>query len=271
MSQASALIDALKGALRRRGLTYADVGRRLGLSESSVKRVFAQKRMSLDRLEQLCGVMDLDIADLIELGHEAERRLAELTEDQERELVSDSKVLLVAVLALDHWSPARILQTYRLSEAELVRTLARLDRMRIIDLMPANRIKVRLARNFRWRKGGPIQRYFEQRLQQDFFESSFLGTDELRLIVTGSLSRRSIELVQGHMRRIAEEFDSLVKDDRRLEQEGRGGVSLVLALRPWEPALFAALRRDGAAASTTRAAGSAVRLPSAAKRVRGRG
>ena len=130
MSQASILVDALKSALRRRGLTYVDVGRRLKLSESSVKRMFAQKNLRLERFEQICALMGLDISDLLQLAQEAETRITELTEEQERELVSDPKFLLVAVLALDHWPAARILETYRLSEPELVKMLTRLDRMR---------------------------------------------------------------------------------------------------------------------------------------------
>jgi len=244
MSQASVLVDALKSALRQRSLTYADVGRGLGLSESSVKRMLAQKKLSLDRLEQICGLMDLEIADLIELAHQAEKRITELTEEQERELVSDPKVLLVAALVFNYWTAAKILETYRLTEAELVKTLTRLDKMGIVDLMPGNRIKVRLARNFRWRKAGPIQCYFEERLQQEFFESLFLGADELRVLVSGRLSRRSIALLQGHMRKIADEFDSLVAEDRHLNHETQTGTSLVMAIRPWEPNLFAALRRD---------------------------
>jgi DNA-binding Xre family transcriptional regulator len=246
MSQVPVLIDALKRALRQRGLTYVDVGRGLGLSESSVKRVFAHKNLSLERLEQICALMGMQLADLLEAAVESERRITELSEEQERELVSDPKVLLVAVLAGNDWTADRILHAYRLSGAELVGTLARLDRMRIIDLMPGTRIKVRLARNFSWRKAGPIQRFFEERLQQDFFESSFLGADELRVIVNGSLSPRSIELLQGQMRRLAESFDVLVGEDRRLDHEGRSGVSLVMAIRPWEPNLFAELRRPAA-------------------------
>jgi len=252
MSQASVLVDALKSALRRRSLTYADVGRGLGLSESSVKRMLAQKRLSLERLDQICGLMDLEIADLVELAHQAENRITELTEEQERELVSDSKVLLVAVLVFNYWTAARILQTYRLTEAELVKTLTRLDKMRIIDLMPGNRIKLRLARNFRWRKGGPLQRYFEERLQQEFFESPFQGADELRIFVNGKLSRRSIALLQGHMRKIADEFDSLVAEDRHLDHEIQTGTSMVMAIRPWETNLFAALRRDKVKTISTR-------------------
>jgi DNA-binding Xre family transcriptional regulator len=244
MSQASLLVDALKSALRRRGLTYANVGRGLGLSESSVKRMLAQKRLSLERLEQICGLMDLEIADLVELAHEAENRITELTEEQERELVSDPKVLLVAVLVFNYWTAAKILQAYRLTEAELVKTLTRLDKMRIVDLMPGNRIKLRLARNFRWRKAGPFQRYFEERLQQEFFQSPFLGADELLIFVNGRLSRHSIALLQGHMRKISDEFDSLVAEDRHLDHETQTGTSMVIAIRPWETNVFAALRRD---------------------------
>jgi DNA-binding Xre family transcriptional regulator len=244
MSQAFVLVDALKGALRQRGLTYVEVGRGLGLSESSVKRMLAQKKLSLNRFEQICGLMGLEIADLVELAHQAENRIVELTEEQERELVSDPKVLLVAVLVFNYWSAAKILETYRLTEAELVKVLTRLDKMRIIDLLPGNRIKVRLARNFKWRKAGPIQRNFEERLQREFFDSHFLGTDELRVFASGRLSRRSIAQLQAHLRKIAEEFDSLVSEDRHLDHETQTGTSLVMAIRPWEPNQFAALRRD---------------------------
>jgi len=93
-----------------------------------------------------------------------------------------------------------MLEAYEFSQRELVGLLAHLDRLRIADLMPANRIKVRLARNFRWRKAATIQRYFEERLQREFFESPFLGADDLRVFVNGRLSRRSI--VRSHCCRV---------------------------------------------------------------------
>jgi DNA-binding Xre family transcriptional regulator len=222
MSEAAILIDVLKKALRQRGLTYAKVGKGLGLSESSVKRMFSKESLSLNRLEQICSLMSLEMADLLELTRHAGRRVTELTKD----LVSQPKMLLVAILAISHWTAAKILDTYQLSEAELTRMLARLDRMGIIELLPDNRIKVRLARNFIWRKAGPIQQFFEARVQKQFFASSFLGPGELRVMVHGSLSGRSIELLQQRMRKIGEE-----------------GTTLLLAIRPWELGMFTELRR----------------------------
>jgi transcriptional regulator with XRE-family HTH domain len=236
------LIAALKRALRQQGLTYAQVGKDLGLSESSVKRIFSTERLSLERLEEICALMGLAISDLLDLTRNAERRITELSEEQEHELVGNPKTLLVAILAISHWTASKILETYQLSNAELVKILARLDKMGVIELLPDNRIKVRLARNFNWRKAGPIQKFFEERVQRQFFASSFLGPGELRVMVHGSLSARSIELLQQRMRKISEEFDALVSEDRQLDHAMREGTTLLLAIRPWELGMFTELR-----------------------------
>ena len=243
MSQAAQLVDLLKRTLRDRGMTYAVLARRLGLSESSVKRLFSRKRMSLERLEQVCRELGMDIADLLEVARAAEPRIAELTEAQERQLVADQRLLLAGLLALSHWSVEEMVAAYRLDEAETVRLLARLDRMGIIDLLPGNRIKLRLASNFAWRKDGPLQRFFEARVQAEFFESSFLGLGESRFVVHGSLSERSNALLQQRMARLAEEFASLAEEDRRLDQRVLWGTTLVVAMRPWELGIFRRLRR----------------------------
>ena len=253
------LVDVVKKALRHRGLTYVDVAKGLKLSESSVKRMFAQRHLSLNRLEQVCGLMNLEITDLLELTRTAEGRITELTEDQERELVSDPRLLLVGTLAVSHWTAAKILETYRFSETELVGLLARLDRLRIIDLLPQNRIKVRLQRNFNWRRGGPIQRFFEDRVQQQFFESSFMRQGELRVSVHGSVSEKSNKVLQERMRKAAEEFDRLVEEDKHLPHEMREGTSLVMAMRPWELSLFGELRRSEESKTVGRAGAGAAR------------
>jgi hypothetical protein len=136
-----------------------------------------------------------------------------------------------------------MLEAYRFSESDLVGLLTRLDRLGIIDLLPGNRIKVRLARNFAWRKGGPIQCFFEERVQEEFFSTAFIDQGEIRIMVQGSVSAKSNELLQQRIRRLAEEFDALVEEDRSLAHGLREGTTLVLAMRPWEFSQFAALRR----------------------------
>ena len=53
MAQSEALIETLKLALKSHRLTYAEVARRLGMSEANVKRMFASRRFTLKRLEDV--------------------------------------------------------------------------------------------------------------------------------------------------------------------------------------------------------------------------
>jgi DNA-binding Xre family transcriptional regulator len=243
MSQASQLVDLVKQTLRDRGRTYAELARGLGVSESSVKRLFSKKKLSLQRLEEICAQLDIEISDLLEQVRSSEGRIVELTEAQEQSLVADQRLLLEGLLVLSHWTAAEIVAAYRISETEVVKLLAQLDRLGIVDLMPGNRIKLRLARNFAWRKRGPLQKFFEGRVQQQFFESSFDGPGELRFVVHGGLSPHSNALLHQRMRKLAEEFDSLADDDRGHDHKTLSGTTMVVAIRTWELGAFTELRR----------------------------
>ena len=51
-------------------------------------------------------------------------------------------------------------------------------------------------------------------------------------------------MLQQRMRKLAEEFDVFAEQDRHLAHEMREGTSLVMAIRPWELAMFGELRRS---------------------------
>ena len=192
MAQITELIAVLKTELKRYGLTYAEVAQRLDMSEANVKRLFASRRFTLDRLAEICQLMDLELSDLFQLYEASRQRISQLSIEQEEELVGDYKLLLVAVSVRNQLSFEEIVKNYAISETECVRCLARLDRLRIIDLLPNNRIRLRIADNFAWLAQGPIERFYEQQIQTQFLRSRFLGDEELRQFVFGLLSDASI-------------------------------------------------------------------------------
>ena len=110
-------------------------------------------------------------------------------------------------------------------------------------------------------QGRPIQRFFEERVQRQFFDSSFLGPGELRLTVHGSISPRANALMQQRMRKLAQELDALAEEDKRLDQRSRAGTTLVIAIRPWELTLFTELRRRAPDPRTARSAVPSGRSP----------
>ena len=246
MSQTKALLKALKLELKARGVTYAQVASHLGLSENSIKRLFSESKFSLQRLEQVCQLLGLEIADLVQKMEAERQRINMLTEQQEQEIATDNKLLLMAICVLNRWTFEQILESYELSEHECIQLLAKLDRLEIIELLPLNRFKLVVANDFRWRSNGPIQRFFRNEVQPDFLHSSFSNTGEKLLFSSGMLSRGSNANMMKKMEKLLSEFGELHEEDAALPLEQRFGSSILIAMRPWEFGVFQALRRNPA-------------------------
>lgn len=242
MAQTAALVEALKRVLKEKGLTYAQVAHHLDMSLPSVKRMFADQHFSLRRLDQICELAGVEITELAE-RLDRQRRIEQLTHAQEEELVADERLLLVAVCTLNHWSFDDILATYGFTPTELVRYLARLDRLRLLELQPGNRIKMLISHDFHWLSQGPIQRFFEAQVQGDFFRSRFHQPGELRLFAFGMLSSNTNTLMQQKMQRLLQDFRHYHEQDVSLPLDQRHGTALTVAMRPWELAVFAKYRR----------------------------
>lgn len=238
MAQTRELIKTLKIALKAQGKTYADVAIELGLTEASVKRLFSQQSFSLSRLDQVCHLLEMEIADLVQLMNEQQQRLQQLTVEQEKEITGNVTLTLVAVCVLNRWTMAEILSYYNISEPECVRHLAMLDRLKVIELLPGNRIKLLVAPNFSWRENGPIQLFFQKKISQEFFNTHFSREDECLLVLNGMFSSQSNAELQRKLKRLAREFDLLNNDDAALDLENRNGTTLVLAMRDWRYGLF---------------------------------
>lgn len=243
MAQTEALIDTLKQALKSHHLTYAEVARRLDMSEANVKRMFAARRFTLERLEDVCQLMQMELGDLFRIYEESRTRITRLTLEQEQELVSNEKLLLVAVSVRNRLSFDDIINNFEISATECVRCLAKLDKLKIIDLLPNNRIKLRIDENFHWLPNGPIENYYEKQIQAQFLKSRFKGELEQRLFLFGLLGDASVQTLMNKMKILAREFTDMHRQDINLPFEKRHNIGLMLALRPWELEAFRPLQR----------------------------
>ena len=244
MTQSKEIIVMLKKSLKQAGVTYADVANQLQLSEISIKRNFAQKNFSLNRLEAICSMIGIDFTDLVRMADDEREKISTLMLDQEEELVADLKFLLVAICVQNTWQMDEIINYYDISESQCIRYLIRLDRHGLIHLLPNNRIRRMLAHDFRWLLQGPIETFFEKTVQSEFMGSHFTCTDELRIYMMGKLSSNSLNTLRRKLEMLAREFSSLQQEDARLPTRSRISTGLMLAIRPWELSVFAELKRQ---------------------------
>jgi DNA-binding Xre family transcriptional regulator len=244
MARTAALIDALKRELKARNITYAALAKQLAMSEVSVKRMFAQKEFTLSRLDRICECAGLEFSDLARSLSIGDAVISQLTYEQEKELVDNPRLMLVALCTLNHWSFEDILGAYELGEAECVRLLARLDRLKFIELLPGNRIRLLVSRAFAWLPDGPIQRLFKEQFQVDFFRSRFDKDGELLLMTHGAVSKASVGALLARLRKTAAEFSAMRSDDAGLPASQRQPITLLLATRPaWHPEVLRKYRR----------------------------
>ncbi|MBE7367327.1 helix-turn-helix domain-containing protein [Ramlibacter pallidus] len=243
MSTTADLVTALKKELKAAQMTYADLATGLGMAESSVKRMLAKGDMALSRIDAICRVLKLDFAELARRVADAQPLLSELTQEQERAVVADKKLLLCAICVLSQWTLEQIGAEYRLSEAECIKYFAQLDRLGIIELRPMNRYRLKLAKTFRWRPHGPVMHYFRDHAVLDYFNGGFDGPAESVLLVHGSVSRAIAPSFVDRLQRVAQDFAQQHQADQKLPAKDREGYTLVLAMRSWEFAAFTSLRR----------------------------
>ena len=102
---------------------------------------------------------------------------------------------------------------------------------------------VKISPHFHWIENGPVQNFFEQKIQADFWKSRFVGPGEIRLLANGMLSKESNETMQKHISRLKQQFSQLSEQDQHLKMQQRHGTTMLIGMRPWEMELFAKLRR----------------------------
>ena len=138
MSTTQDLVTALKAELRAAGVTYADLADALGMSESSVKRVFAKADMPLSRIDEMLRVLKMDFAELARKVADAQPLRARADASSRRRRWSPTAGCCCSRSAASASGRFEAMtHDYAFSDAECIKYLARLDRLGIIELQPA--------------------------------------------------------------------------------------------------------------------------------------
>jgi transcriptional regulator with XRE-family HTH domain len=145
MPQTHRLVEALKKCLKARGMTYAELARRLRLSEASVKRLFSQGRFTLARIDEILQVLEMDLVELARMARGSEGGPAELSVEQEAVLARDERLLSVFWLLLNGWRFAEIVEAFTITRTELTLALAKFERAGLIEWDAGERVRLRVA------------------------------------------------------------------------------------------------------------------------------
>lgn len=242
MRETQRLLDAVKRQLRARGITYAELGRRIGLSESSVKRLFATGNFTLNRLESICGVLQLSLAELTRtMEGSASPEVFSLTEEQEQLLASEAGILACFYLLLNGRSTADCRERLRL-QAPAVQEILR--KLASVGLMTGSGKAMQLTARLpiSWRPDGPVRKLYERQVREEFMQCDFRAPGESLAFHSAELSVASIRVMKRKLERLSADFAELAALDADLKPREKSSVGLLLAARPWVFSMFDSFR-----------------------------
>jgi transcriptional regulator with XRE-family HTH domain len=242
-----AIVETLKKVLKARGMTYADLALALRVSTPTVKRLFSQRSFTLDRLEEILKVLELDFYELARLSHGRRSGPAELSAEQESALAKDARLFTVFWLLCNEWRFDEIVTEFRVGAAQITSYFARLERLRLIDWRPGNRARLRVPKRYVWRAGGPLRKAYGLKVVTEFMRARFDSPHDAFHFEAQELSAESAIVVKRRLERVAAEINELVEIDAATPAKKRVTLGVLLACRPWSISIVHALRADAEA------------------------
>lgn len=243
MNETQRLLDTLKRCLRTRGMTYRALGRALGLSESSVKRLFADESFSLVRLERVCRVLDMSMADLVRMASgPAEAQTSMLTLDQERVLASSAPLLACFYLLLNGRKVDDAARRLGASPKVMRAMLERLASAGLLEIDRRNAVRLHARLPIAWRPEGPVRKLYERQVRAEFLQGPFTRSNESLSFHSAELSPASVRILQRKIERLAADFADLAALDVHVPTREKSSIALLLACRPWVFSMFSAYR-----------------------------
>jgi transcriptional regulator with XRE-family HTH domain len=149
------LIVALDAQLRARGINYRDVALRLKISERTVKRYFTGRGITLDVLQQLADVVDLDVLSLVVLAQQQSIAFPEMSSTQQAALRRNGVNLAVFYFLKCGMAPEQIARLFDFG-TQIDGILRNLEALGLIRRLPTNDVKILATCNFGFRAAGHI-------------------------------------------------------------------------------------------------------------------
>lgn len=242
----AALLATLRRELRRGGWTARCLAGHFGIGEATAKRWLAGRGLTLDRLEELVELCGLSLADLArEAEHPAPDLAQELTLAQERALSSEIFLSFLFLTLLGGNSPAEIAADFAVPAHVMELSLARLERLALVDRLPGGRVRPRIDRSIVWRKA-PMRALFNERMKPQFLDMDFAADDAVFVSGVVKLSPRGVAELAEMLEQLRRDVQSLADRDRDHSLLPRKWFSLLGALRELDINELQGAAREGA-------------------------
>lgn len=215
------LFELLKAVLKARGMTYAGLADHLGLSEPTIKRIFAERDCKLSRMTEICTALDLTLDDLMAEANRIEIHPTQITDRQEAQLAENRPAFHLFLLLLDGMTVAAIQKQYALEANRIFELGIALEKMELAEVLPSNRIRLTVQSPVDFRRDGPLHQALVT-LNMTFVRGAYMAHDtehSAYLTQTRRMTQKTAQHILARLRDIQIELSQLARRDQLTQPE----------------------------------------------------
>lgn len=241
------LFELLKAVLKARSMTYAGLADRLGLSEPTIKRIFAERDCKLSRMTEICTALDLTLDDLMAEANRIEIHPTQITDRQEAQLAENRPAFHLFLLLLDGMTVAAIQKQYALEANRIFELGIALEKMELAEVLPSNRIRLTVQSPVDFRRDGPLHQALVT-LNMTFVRGAYMAHDtehSAYLTQTRRMTQKTAQHILARLRDIQIELSQLARRDQLTQPEAAlTSYKTAIAIAPIEFSELLSLRDD---------------------------
>ncbi len=229
----SIYVNAIKKALKSRGVSYAELAQDLRMTESGVKKMLTAKDISFRRILQICEVLDILPGQLFSSSEKSRIKEVELSNAQQEALIKNRSLLAVYWrFVVEKYSLDEISKMQNLSKAE---TKKLMDRLVTLDLLVQTRGQYRAthAGKFKWSDTSKLAKFLNQEWSELTLQRALKNPTATHRLIGLKLSpasyQRWIEKMQTALDEVVQESE---RDELTLAKKDLQHYSLLLAAVP---------------------------------------
>ena len=221
-SETRTVILTLKSIVRSKRVRYRDIAAELKVSEQTVKRLFtSDDDVPLSRLERICGIIGITLADLMDSVRTARLEEYQLEEAQERLLASEPALFALYVLIHDGVAPQEIAKRHGLKWAAVFRALRKLEKAGMLEIGPRDSVRLKHRGAITWRLQGPLQKKYLLERDTRFVEGVLREVVHSGLREGNFVNSSWYPVSKETRKRFVDDFRVLVQDMHRMAQRDR--------------------------------------------------
>ena len=105
--------------------------------------------------------------------------------------------------------------------------------MKLIEILPRNKVRLLTAHRIAWRRGGPVHQRYGAEIRKDFLDYRFNGRDETLHFLAADLGDYSIKALEKKFDDLVKEVEELAEMDMALAPAERRWFGVLVGARPW--------------------------------------